>query len=240
MIYLVRHGETAWNRIGRRQGWLDSPLTARGAGQAEAVGRRLKELSEFGNSELHGEKPARSRNRVENRRLNKPVKHDGSGGLFPTDGSAIRIVSSPLGRAMATAAIIADHLGIARDLITAEPLLAEHHMGQWQGLTSTQIDEQFPGARQERAENRWKYTVPGGESYTRVYKRAVAWLATVLEEELLIAVAHEMISRTIQGAYCQLDPHSMLARHHPHHVIYRLDRGQIAEIVCDQPLVAER
>jgi len=36
-IILARHGETEWNRVQRRQGQLDSPLTARGLSQARAV-----------------------------------------------------------------------------------------------------------------------------------------------------------------------------------------------------------
>ena len=44
MIYLVRHGETEWNRTGRMQGHLDSPLTARGEAQARAIGETLREL----------------------------------------------------------------------------------------------------------------------------------------------------------------------------------------------------
>jgi broad specificity phosphatase PhoE len=195
MIYLVRHGETAWNLIRRRQGRLDSPLTERGVAQAEALGRCLREL---------------------------------------LNGEAARIFSSPLGRAMSTATIIAGHLGIDKESVFAEPLLTEHHMGRWQGLSNAQIDERFPGARQERAKNKWEYVIPGGESYAKVYGRAIAWLATVPKEQLLITVAHEMISRTIRGAYCQLDPHSMLALDHPHRVIYRLDEGQIKEIICDQ------
>jgi probable phosphoglycerate mutase len=229
MIYLVRHGETAWNLIGRRQGHLDSPLTERGVAQAEAIGRRLRELIKH-----PGEKPVRSHNKSENCRLHKPIAHDGSAGLFPTGDGVARIASSPLGRAMSTATIIADHLGIDKESIAAEPLLAEHHMGRWQGLSNAQIDERFPGARQERAENKWEYVIPGGESYAKVHERAITWLATVPEERLLIAVAHEMLSRTIRGAYCQLDPHTMLALNHPHHVIYLLDKGQIEEIVCDQ------
>lgn len=195
MIYLIRHGETAWNLIGRRQGRLDSPLTERGIAQAEAMGRCLHEL---------------------------------------LNGNTIQIASSPLGRAMTTATIIADHLGIDKESIVAEPLLAELNQGHWQGLSNAQIDERFPGARQERAENKWEYVIPGGESYAKVHERAAAWLATVPEEQLVIAVAHEMISRTLRGAYCQLAPHSMLALNHPHHVIYRLYGGRVEEIVCDQ------
>ncbi len=43
-IILVRHGETRWNREGRVQGHGDSPLTPKGAAQARAYGRRLREF----------------------------------------------------------------------------------------------------------------------------------------------------------------------------------------------------
>lgn len=36
-VVLARHGETEWNRSGRRQGRLDSPLTERGLAHARAV-----------------------------------------------------------------------------------------------------------------------------------------------------------------------------------------------------------
>jgi broad specificity phosphatase PhoE len=44
MIYLVRHGQTEFNRERRLQGHVDSDLTELGVRQAEAVGRLLKDL----------------------------------------------------------------------------------------------------------------------------------------------------------------------------------------------------
>ena len=41
-LILIRHGETDWNRDGRYQGWCDTPLNAKGRGQARLVALRLK------------------------------------------------------------------------------------------------------------------------------------------------------------------------------------------------------
>ena len=44
-IYLVRHGETEWNRLHKRQGRIDMPLNDTGVGQAEALRDQLKGFS---------------------------------------------------------------------------------------------------------------------------------------------------------------------------------------------------
>lgn len=43
-ILILRHGETEWNRVGRMQGALDSPLTELGRAQAKQQGRILRGL----------------------------------------------------------------------------------------------------------------------------------------------------------------------------------------------------
>ena len=43
-LFLVRHGQSEWNRIGRIQGRSQSPLTALGRKQATALGRVLRSV----------------------------------------------------------------------------------------------------------------------------------------------------------------------------------------------------
>ncbi len=45
MLYVLRHGETEWNKAGRLQGHLDSPLTSLGRAQASRQGDILKTLN---------------------------------------------------------------------------------------------------------------------------------------------------------------------------------------------------
>ena len=64
-IYLVRHGETEWNRIRRYQGWSDSPLTDRGRAQAQAIGRFLCTLPEAQSADLVASPIGRARHTAE-------------------------------------------------------------------------------------------------------------------------------------------------------------------------------
>lgn len=43
-LLVIRHGETDWNRLGRHQGRMDSPLTAKGRGQAQHMGQILARI----------------------------------------------------------------------------------------------------------------------------------------------------------------------------------------------------
>lgn len=64
-IFLVRHGETEWNRARRYQGWSNSPLTERGVAQAEAIGRKLRRLPEAAAAEIVASPLGRARRTAE-------------------------------------------------------------------------------------------------------------------------------------------------------------------------------
>ena len=64
-IFLVRHGETEWNRARRYQGWSDSLLTERGVAQAKAIGRHLASLPEASGAAIVASPLGRARRTAE-------------------------------------------------------------------------------------------------------------------------------------------------------------------------------
>ena len=106
----------------------------------------------------------------------------------------------------------------------------EHALGAWEGLTYAEIDDRFPGARQAREADKWRYVIDGGESYALASRTRQA-LARRRTAPLTVAVTHEMMSRAIQGAYASLSPAETLARSHPQDRLYRLDGGAITEMI---------
>lgn len=135
------------------------------------------------------------------------------------------VFSSPLGRALRTAVIVADALGAE---IVEVPELAEVHHGAMAGLTRAEITEQFPGAREARAENRYGWAFPGGESYAQARVRARAALSTCgwRTDDPPLLVSHEMIGRMIRAEMRRLSPTQALALRQPHGMVLELRDGE--------------
>ncbi|MGY1551742.1 histidine phosphatase family protein [Microbacterium sp. A588] len=124
------------------------------------------------------------------------------------------VFSSPLGRALRTAVVIAERLGTE---IVEMPELAELDLGDMAGMTRPEIEQAFPGAREERAENRYGWAFPGGESYAQARGRArVALSACGWEADgLPLIVSHEMIGRMLRAELRGLNPAETLELRHP-------------------------
>jgi probable phosphoglycerate mutase len=140
-------------------------------------------------------------------------------------GSDITMVcASPLGRALRTADIIADRLGV--ELIEVEELADVHH-GEMAGLTWDEIDVRFPGARADRAANRYGWAFPGGESYAQARARARRALTACgwASSGVPLLVSHEMIGRMLRAELRGLDAASALALRHPHAVVFEIVKG---------------
>ena len=161
--------------------------------------------------------------------LDSPLTDDG---VAQANAMAVRlaqvgigtICSSPLGRALHTAEIIAGRIGV--DVIEV-PELAELHHGDLAGMTWDEIDEKHPGAREERAANRWGWSFPGGESYAQARARARKALSSCgwASAGLPLLVSHEMIGRMLRAELRGLDAAGALSLRHPHGVVFEIEQG---------------
>ncbi|HVQ97362.1 MAG TPA: glucosyl-3-phosphoglycerate phosphatase, partial [Mycobacterium sp.] len=86
------------------------------------------------------------------------------------------IVSSDLRRAYDTAVVLAERTGAP---VRADTRLRETHLGDWQGMTHTQVDAVTPGARLAwRDDATW--APHGGESRVDVAARGLSLIAELL------------------------------------------------------------
>ncbi|WP_089301794.1 histidine phosphatase family protein [Haloechinothrix alba] len=98
------------------------------------------------------------------------------------------VVSSDLRRANDTATVFTEAIGVG---LQVDKRLRETHLGQWQGLTSAEVDEGWPGERQRwRADASW--SPPGGESRVDVSERAYEVVAELQDSTYaaVMLVAH--------------------------------------------------
>ncbi|PTR32011.1 glucosyl-3-phosphoglycerate phosphatase (pgm family) [Rhodococcus sp. OK519] len=108
------------------------------------------------------------------------------------DKRPFAIVSSDLRRAHDTALALGDHVGLP---VETDTRLRETHLGDWQGLTHTDVDEISPGARALwRTDAEWG--PPQGESRTDVAARSLPVVQELLARhenwgsDPLVLVAH--------------------------------------------------
>jgi broad specificity phosphatase PhoE len=192
MIYLVRHGQTEFNRERRIQGHVDSPLTELGVRQAKAVGRLLRDL------------------------IREP--------------EGWRIVSSPLGRAHATAELIAGKLdGLPVEL---DDRLKEMSWGAYDGRLRAELEAQEPDTFGKTG---WAFDAATGESYEAVSARVGEWLAGLPPEpeRKIIAVAHGISGRVLRGLYANLERDAASLQDVPQDAVYLLQHGGVGRIDCE-------
>lgn len=107
-----------------------------------------------------------------------------------------RLVSSPLGRAMATSAIILETLGPPPTAYEMDDRLREIDYGAWTGLTQAEVRHKFRTQWEVRASDPWNVPPSNGESYAEVGVRAIKWLRS--QEHDVIAVAHGVFGRVLR------------------------------------------
>jgi len=112
------------------------------------------------------------------------------------------VVTSDLRRAMDTATTFTETTGVS---LRVDKRLRETNLGLWQGMTSVEVDEQWPGARQQwQTDPTW--TPPGGESRLEVAARAAEVVGDLDEttDDTAVLCAHGGLIAALTGHLLEL------------------------------------
>lgn len=158
-FYIVRHGQTNWNILGKTQGHGNSDLTAKGKEQAICLGEALKE--------------------------------------YPID----YIYSSDLGRAIQTANLIGEKIGVK---VKETPALREMGFGVWEGLLIDEIKQDYL-----ETYNTWRnephlVNIEGGETLHLIKDRLEVFIKELNEkynDKHILLVSHSVTVRVLLLAF---------------------------------------
>jgi probable phosphoglycerate mutase len=141
------------------------------------------------------------------------------------DHGRFDFVSSPLVRASETMQILRREIGIAPDDYRTDLRLREIHLGDWQGLIYTEIDEKFPEQHRIRDEDPWNFLYPGdgGESFASFSERVLDWLSSVRTDT--VVTSHGGVMRALNQHFTQIDKREAVKLDVPQDKIFRISDG---------------
>lgn len=154
-FYIVRHGQTNWNILGKTQGHGNSDLTQKGEEQAFELAKAIKE--------------------------------------YPID----YIYSSDLGRAVQTAEIVGDQIGVK---VNQTKSLREMGFGDWEGLLIDEIKKNHAKTYETWRNQPHLAEIPGGETLQIIKERTDKFLQELNEKydgKHIVLVTHSVTARVI-------------------------------------------
>ncbi len=183
-LYLIRHGETAGGDAKRYHGSIDIPLSERGKEQAAEKAAVLRSFIEKATTSKHLSYLRDVQGMSENQAASRP--------------SGLRaIYCSGLSRAVQSAGIIAEQFGLVPIQVAD---LKERSFGIWEGMTFSEIREQYPREFSSWAGNPLAYSPIGGETTLEVRDRVIKVIGEIVENhagEEIAVVAHGGVNRII-------------------------------------------
>jgi broad specificity phosphatase PhoE len=111
---------------------------------------------------------------------------------------------SPLSRTRETAEIAREAIGLDPRLYERDDRLKELTFGAWEGRTWKELRAVDSAAVEARAEKKWDYVPPEGESYAMLSARVASWLPVLAEPSII--VSHGGVARVLLVLLAGWDP----------------------------------
>jgi broad specificity phosphatase PhoE len=194
-LFLIRHGETEGGEVKRYKGSIDVPLSERGV-------RQIEKSADFVAERLKISAGERERSYLKDIHTTVKVSHHPSSLCQGADDGLTAdrlktVYTSDLSRAVKSGEII----GASHGLIPVKmPELRERNFGIWEGMSFTEIREQYPEEFDAWAGNPLKYSPVRGESTLEMKERVIGALDRILSThggETIAIVAHGGVNRLI-------------------------------------------
>jgi broad specificity phosphatase PhoE len=145
-------------------------------------------------------------------------------------GEDVMIISSPLGRAVSTAQLIAETMGLVEPIVVDSDL-SEISMGSAEGLNEAEMTERWPGRHATTAADSLAFTAPDGESLESLRPRLERALVRARGcKGVCILVSHGVAGRLIRAIYLGLATSEAAGFDAPQNVLFRLESAKVARV----------
>jgi probable phosphoglycerate mutase len=148
--------------------------------------------------------------------------------LFVRDGKTpedLDFVASPLGRARVTMELMRGALGLDPKIYAIDERLIEISFGTWEGKTLAEMAALDSGLVAARAQDKWAFLPPGGESYASLADRMGEWYATLTRDT--VVVAHGGTARGLIAHLKIIQPRAAPVYDIGQGVVYVIEHGSI-------------
>ncbi len=140
------------------------------------------------------------------------------------------IYASPLGRAMQTAEIVANQIGININEIVQDVRLKEFCLGDWEQAYIPDIKKEHPQFNEQKD---WYLMAPNAESYYEVKDRIEDFLADTSVSDNAIVISHGLTGAVFRGVYVGMTYNEVFSQDLPQDAYFLLANDKISRIQCD-------
>lgn len=191
------------------------------------------ELNVAGRHHGHTDSPLTERGREQARAAGRAL-------AALVQGEDTMIISSPLGRALTTAELIAKAMAVTKPILL-DADLSEISMGSAEGLNETEMTERWPERRATAAAGSLSFDAPDGESIESLRTRLERALARARSyKAACILVSHGVAGRVIQAIHLGLATSEVARFDAPHNVLFCLEPSKIARTTFSTQPARER
>ncbi|MCL1035587.1 histidine phosphatase family protein [Shewanella submarina] len=138
-----------------------------------------------------------------------------------------QLIASPLGRAVQTAQLVCEGLGLDNSAIHTDERVMEARLGDWEQQEIATIMAAHP---ELDGRGDWYLQAPNAESLVQIRSRLQNWLQDPATPDKVILVSHGLTGVVLRGMLQHLDDDALWQQDKPQDAFYHFREGQLNRI----------